>query len=167
MEEKTPAAARAFYKRHHSALLTSGLLSTPYAFKINNNRTRAGVCKFAPVATIEVSSFFIKSPNITTRDIENTILHELAHAVVGPHVAAHGPEWQAAARSLGCDAKRCSPPFETDFKYIVACGSGCKITRHRKPTKFTRHAYNCKSHGGAIKVYMRTEPGSKKFKLIN
>lgn len=33
--------------------------------------------------------------------IRGTILHEIAHALVGPKVKAHGPEWQAQAQCLG------------------------------------------------------------------
>ena len=34
----------------------------------------------------------------------DTLLHEIAHALVGP-VAGHGPTWQAMARKLGCNPK--------------------------------------------------------------
>ena len=38
----------------------------------------------------------------------STVLHEVAHALVGPRVKPHGPKWQKVAYRLGC------PPFATD-----------------------------------------------------
>ena len=37
----------------------------------------------------------------------DTLLHEIAHAIVGPG-HAHDAVWQTAARRIDCKAKRCS-----------------------------------------------------------
>ena len=43
--------------------------------------------------------------------IKNTILHEIAHAIVGYGVSAHGSEWKRMAMSIGCNGQRCSSRF--------------------------------------------------------
>jgi hypothetical protein len=158
----------AFYKEMHDQLLAAGKIPYPYAFKFNANKSRAGVCRFGPTPVIEVSKIYIESPNITMEDIKNTILHELAHAMTGPNVPApHGPEWKAAALSIGCDAKRCSPPFFTNHLYVVACGAGCLARRHRKPTKFLRKSFCCKAHQKAMGVYRKVPGEENKYKRIH
>lgn len=43
--------------------------------------------------------------NRPEKDVTNTILHEIAHALAGA-TAGHGPEWKRIALSIGCDGKR-------------------------------------------------------------
>ena len=154
------------YVVEHNKLVKSGRLTTKYPLKFNNNKTRAGVCKYSPVPCIELSRIFINSPLVKPRDIRNTILHELAHAITGPYVRdAHGEEWKEAARSIGCDAQRCAPMFNTDSAYIVRCVDGCMVRRHRKPTKFTNRVFRCKAHGQALVVYKKCVRDRKYYKL--
>jgi predicted SprT family Zn-dependent metalloprotease len=42
-------------------------------------------------------------------DVEDTIRHEIAHALVGPRVRAHGPEWKTMAIKVGATPQRCAP----------------------------------------------------------
>ena len=156
-----------FYVVEHNKLVQSGRLTTKYPLKFNNNKTRAGVCKYSPVSCIELSKVFINSPLVKPQDIRNTILHELAHAITGPHVRdPHGEEWKEAARSIGCDAQRCSPMFNTDSAYIVRCEGGCMARRHRKPTKFTKRVHRCKAHSKPLIVYRKCSKDRKYHKLI-
>src|SRR5580704_15295082 len=54
-----------------------------------------GVCVF-PCKTIVLSARLVDLPN----QIETTILHEIAHALVG-YEAHHGSVWQTKAREIG------------------------------------------------------------------
>jgi hypothetical protein len=40
------------------------------------------------------------------REVRDTILHEIAHALAPPG-AGHGAKWQAVALSIGCSGRRC------------------------------------------------------------
>lgn len=161
------ATIQAYYKTVHDKLVKDGSLTTKYPLKFNQNKTRAGVCKYFPKPCIELSKRFINSPLVKAADVRNTILHELAHAVTGPYVREpHGEEWKAAARALGCDAERCAPMFNTDSLYVVRCEDGCMVRRHRKPTKFTKKVHRCKAHGKPLVVYKKNPKDRKYHKLI-
>jgi predicted SprT family Zn-dependent metalloprotease len=41
------------------------------------------------------------------REVRETILHEIAHALAGPKVRAHGREWGEIALRIGCNGRRC------------------------------------------------------------
>ena len=45
------------------------------------------------------------------KEIKDTILHEIAHALAGPK-AKHGPEWKTVARRIGATPKACFKPEE-------------------------------------------------------
>jgi predicted SprT family Zn-dependent metalloprotease len=155
-----------FYKYHHDKLLKEGRIPYSYPLKFNNNKTRAGVCRYSPKPSIELSKVYINSPLVKGSDIENTILHELAHAITGPFVAEpHGSEWKAAALSIGCNAERCAPMFNVDSLYMVSCGEGCMVRRHRKPTKFVNRVYRCKKHSKPLVVYKKDSKDKKYHKF--
>jgi SprT protein len=68
-------------------------------------------------------------------EVEDVILHEIAHAIAG-HKAGHGPAWKAAAEHIGArpercysDSQVCSPPP----RWIGVCPNCGKTTRrHRR-----------------------------------
>lgn len=67
-------------------------------------------------------------------DIKDTILHEIAHALVGPH-CGHDLVWKSKARELGCSDDRCVDTdkintIEGRFKYkCTHCG---RITHYHR-----------------------------------
>lgn len=129
------------YKEQHERVLEP--LGKKVKLKFNRNKTRAAVCFFDPVE-IGISENYFKSESITEKDVINTILHEMAHAIAG-HAAGHGKEWKRIAKSIGCDAQRCTKRFmeESQYKHILKCGHGCIIKRH----KLSRNkVYVCKKH---------------------
>ena len=117
------------YNIHHDKFLTP--LGKKVPLKFNKNKTRAAVCFFDPLE-IEISEYYFKSTLVSEADINNTLLHEIAHAIAG-HSAGHGPKWKMVARKIGCDAKRCSKAFleGKHYKYTLRCGKGCVIRRHK------------------------------------
>lgn len=75
-----------------------------WLFVVDNAKVRAGVCNFV-MQRISISRHLILNDDIPFVKVENVILHEIAHALVGSD-AGHGPEWKAKAIELGCDGKQ-------------------------------------------------------------
>ena len=74
-------------------------------------------------------------------EIEDTILHEIAHALVGPKVKAHGVEWRRKARELGARPETCAESHVTPKdvpvkKFYLECpGCNKRWWRHRLQRK--------------------------------
>lgn len=70
---------------------------------------------------------------LNTRDlIRNTILHEIAHALVG-HEAGHGPVWERMAKAIGCDGNRCAAAVLPKQKWKAVCSRcGYTVKRNRR-----------------------------------
>jgi hypothetical protein len=69
-------------------------------------------------------------------EVRDTILHEIAHALVGPQ-HGHDEVWRATAMRIGCSGQRCSsadaPQVEGDW--VGTCPAGHRRTRHRRPQR--------------------------------
>ncbi len=72
------------------------------------------------------------TPLSSEADIENTILHEIAHALVGPK-HGHDRVWQAKALQIGCDATRCGKAVPIPKTFVGTCPHcQTKVYRHRR-----------------------------------
>lgn len=108
-----------------------GLVRNGWTFHIDRAKRRCGCCYFHR-RRISISRFYIQDPCVSDQDIQNTILHEIAHALVG-YEAGHGPVWVEKAKSIGCDGKRCNTAWmgvPAKFNITCACGDICRW-RHR------------------------------------
>jgi predicted SprT family Zn-dependent metalloprotease len=110
-----------------------GLIEKGWRFEFDNARRRFGVCRFG-TKRIGLSQHLV-SLNDEAK-VKDTILHEIAHALVG---VKHGHDWvwRAKAIEIGCDGERCYSSDEVvtpESRYIAEC-CGCKKTykKHRKP----------------------------------
>jgi predicted SprT family Zn-dependent metalloprotease len=69
-------------------------------------------------------------------EVRDTILHEIAHALVGPR-HGHDEVWRATALRIGCTGQRCSsveaPRLNGDW--VGTCSAGHRRTRHRRPER--------------------------------
>ena len=69
-------------------------------------------------------------------EVRDTILHEIAHALVGPG-HGHDAVWRAAALRIGCSGQRCTdvdaPSIEGDW--VGVCSAGHRVSRHRRPDR--------------------------------
>jgi len=74
-----------------------------WSFQFDHATRRAGCCHY-DTRVISLAQAYARSA--TEADITDTILHEIAHVLVGQ---AHGHDavWQAQARALGCSGRRC------------------------------------------------------------
>ena len=78
---------------------------------------RLGKCSYSD-KTISLSEQFCLQAS--DDEITDTILHEIAHALVGPH-HGHDQVWVAKAKEIGCSAERCHDKRFTQPKFIMTC----------------------------------------------
>ena len=105
-------------------------------------KVRAGACHFGE-KKITFSRNFIK--NSDQYDIQDTILHEVAHALVGPQ-HGHDKVWKQMATELGCSAKRCHSLEFSKYKWIRFCPNLCWEQKiHRKNVNLI-----CKKCGSGV-----------------
>ncbi|HET7397569.1 MAG TPA: SprT-like domain-containing protein [Intrasporangium sp.] len=104
-----------------------------WTLTLDRAKTRAAVCRSSS-RTISLSAHLTAlHPEEEVRD---TILHEIAHALVG---ARHGHDavWRAKALEIGCSGQRCSsvdaPRLEGPW--AGTCPAGHVVRRHRRPTR--------------------------------
>jgi predicted SprT family Zn-dependent metalloprotease len=99
----------------------------------DNAKTRAGICRAEPR---EIGLSRVLTQLHSEAEVRETILHEIAHALVGP---AHGHDavWRARARQIGCAADRCVPDSapRVPGPWVATCPAGHRTTRHRQPTR--------------------------------
>ena len=112
-----------------------------WTFKFDRAVRRYGLTNYTR-KEISVSKIYVLSPKVTLYHIRNTLLHEIAHAIVGPK-NGHNQIWRTKALSIGCDGKTCgSAPISVKKRYRIFCGCGANdFTRHRKPSKL--HEEKC------------------------
>lgn len=100
---------------------------------LDRAKTRAGACRFA---SRQVSLSGPLTRLHSEREVRDTILHEIAHALVGPR-HGHDEVWRRAARAIGCSGARCvpadAPRVEPDW--LGVCPAGHTIGRHRRPER--------------------------------
>ena len=97
--------------------------------KLDNARRRAGQCDFNS-RVISLSRLYVR--NADNNHIRDTILHEIAHALVGPH-HGHNAVWRQKAREIGCTATRCHTLNFSRARWQMRCPNGCfLIERHRR-----------------------------------
>ena len=98
-------------------------------------KRQAGLCKpgakeiklSAPLTSIH--------PEAEVRD---TLLHEIAHALVGTQ-HGHDDVWRATALRIGCSGLRCTSEDvpRIDGGWVGACPAGHRSSRHRRPERPT------------------------------
>jgi len=86
-------------------LTRHGLTAEGWTFAFDRAQRRLGACKYNR-KQITISHYMTVAADRHT--VHQTLLHEIAHALVG-HAAAHGPVWKAKAASIGYTAE--SPPL--------------------------------------------------------
>ncbi|WP_170180904.1 SprT-like domain-containing protein [Antribacter gilvus] len=69
-------------------------------------------------------------------DVRETVLHEIAHALVGPR-HGHDGTWRAAARRIGSSGRRCvdAKAPAIDGPWAGVCTAGHRVTRFRRPMR--------------------------------
>ncbi|WP_432487567.1 SprT-like domain-containing protein [Kineococcus sp. SYSU DK018] len=98
---------------------------------LDRARTRAGVCR-EDRRQIGLSAplTLLHSP----AEVRDTVLHEIAHALVGTR-HGHDAVWRAAARRIGCSGARTTSAPRPPGRWRGVCPAGHAVTRHRRPAR--------------------------------
>lgn len=104
-----------------------------WSVRTDRAKTRAGVCRFG-THTISLSADLIRLHDES--EVRDTILHEIAHALVGPF-HGHDEVWRARAVEIGCSGERAVSPGapRVEGPWRGVCPLGHVATRHRRPTR--------------------------------
>ncbi|MGD8149978.1 SprT-like domain-containing protein [Ornithinimicrobium sp. Y1694] len=105
-----------------------------WTFRFDRAKVRAGACHHR---TREITL----SPHVTAAhdeaQVRETLLHEIAHALVGPQ-HGHDSVWRARAIAIGATGSRCYEAGETPVvpgRWQGSCPAGHVVHRHRRPTR--------------------------------
>jgi predicted SprT family Zn-dependent metalloprotease len=108
-----------------------GLTGEGWRFAFDHAVRRFGVCRYQEKA-IGLSRYLVEL-NPPER-VRLTILHEIAHALVGPG-HSHDRVWQMKALAIGSDGRRCYSEADTAApaaRYFLRCPTcNVKADRHR------------------------------------
>lgn len=100
-----------------------------WRIKLDHARRRAGQCDYSS-KTISLSRLYIR--HAEQDHIRDTILHEIAHALVGPN-HGHDTVWRQKALEIGCTASRCHTMSFARARWMMRCPNGCfSVERHRR-----------------------------------
>jgi len=115
------------------ALIAEHLGAGTWAFGFDHAKTRAGQCDFAQ-KRITVSRHL--AARFSDDDVEQVLLHEVAHALAGAR-AAHGPKWKRTAAAIGYTGSRLHDgPIASELApWIGTCPAGHEHFRYRTPTR--------------------------------
>lgn len=105
-----------------------------WSVRLDRAKTRAGVTVFG-TRTISLSAPLTRVH--TEDEVRQTILHEIAHALVGPQ-HGHDAIWKAKAREIGASDARCFAASEATRElapFIGTCSQGHQVRRHKRPTR--------------------------------
>ncbi|MCY3793749.1 MAG: SprT-like domain-containing protein, partial [Gammaproteobacteria bacterium] len=120
---ETEALANELLK-HHKA--NSGL-GRNWCFGFDLAPSRAGACKYEE-RRIDLSvSFCLRA---SRAEIIDTILHEIAHAIVGK-AHNHDAVWAAKALEIGCTGERTHAVRHTAPRWVGECSCGQRWLRQR------------------------------------
>lgn len=140
--------------------MASGLLVehglTGWRVEFDNAKRRAGQCRYAD-RVISLSAGLTRIH--AEREVRDTVLHEVAHALAGPG-AGHGPTWRARARAIGCTGERCVPADAPRLPgaWLGVCPSGHTVERHRRPERVLA-CPRCSSRFSVAHVFEWTHRG--------
>lgn len=103
-----------------------------WSFGFNRRKRSLGVCLFEH-RTIELSVYLlVRNPH---DEVLDTILHEIAHALVGPG-HGHDAVWKQKCIEIGAKPIRCGQAEMPLGRWRARCGQcGQDFHRHRKPGK--------------------------------
>ena len=127
------------------------LFKKGWRFSFDRAKRRAGCCRYSKK---EITLAKVYAEQEEFKEIKNTILHEIAHALVGPK-HGHNEIWKQKALEIGCDAERCHYVVFSKPKYKLTCSNSCfEATRYRINQNFlkSRICSRCKEKLLVIKV---------------
>lgn len=101
-----------------------------WTFAFNRRKRALGLCVYRR-RTIELSIHFVLRN--TREEIVDTVLHEIAHALVGPN-HGHDAVWRKKCLEIGARPLRCGQAAMPAGRWRARCGQcGLDFHRYRKP----------------------------------
>lgn len=123
-----------------------GLTSLGWGFELDNAKRRFGVCRHRN-RTISISKH-LATLNDEAK-VKDTILHEIAHALVGPN-HGHDHVWKRKCIEIGAKPERCYSTDETNtptLRYVAKCEAcGKEHQKVKRPQPLSKYACRCQSH---------------------
>ncbi len=122
---------------------------TDWEFVFNRRKRSLGMCSYDR-KTIELSTHFVDRNEMVS--IRDTLLHEIAHALVGPG-HGHDAVWKRKCVEIGAIPQRCCrtarmPPGRWQAN-CATCGT--VFHRHRKPKRLSGwHCIRCGLERGQL-----------------
>lgn len=104
-----------------------------WTFRFDRARRRSGQCVFS-TKVISLSAPLTRLHSEV--EVRDTILHEIAHALVGPG-AGHSERWRATALRIGSSGRRCvdAEAPRVPGAWVGLCSAGHRVERHRRPQR--------------------------------
>jgi predicted SprT family Zn-dependent metalloprotease len=127
-------------------LVQHGLAAQGWGARLGRGSRRLGLCSHKR-KVIKIARHHIL--NGTDKEVIDTILHEIAHALAGPNVM-HGPEWQSWALKLGCSPRATGRvKYKMPHRYVIVCGKCNRNIQYRinKISKVRMDKLGCKMCG--------------------
>jgi predicted SprT family Zn-dependent metalloprotease len=126
-----------------------------WSFTFNRSKLQMGCCCYGS-KIIRLSRHFVarNSPDL----IRDTLLHEIAHALVGPG-HGHDAEWRSMCRRIGAKPERLSNETEMpEGRWQATCLScGMQHHKHRRPKHMKGwFCCRCGPHQGALAWSLHT-----------
>ena len=123
-----------------------GLRQKGWVIDIDNAKRRFGCCNFTK-KEISLSRPLTEANHYV--EVVDTILHEIAHALVGPG-HGHDAVWKRMCVKIGAKPQRCytsEDVVSVAGKYRAVCGGcGKEFTRFKRVARGRRVACLCQNH---------------------
>jgi predicted SprT family Zn-dependent metalloprotease len=135
--------------RANELLEQYGLIEKGWKFQWDHAQTRLGVCKHSR----KVIAFSQNFDHIGREEIEDTIRHEIAHALVGPN-HGHDDVWRRKCVEVGAKPERCAPTgtkSQAQYNYVIKC-PGCNRKWYRYRMKRRNFGATC-SCGTTVEIF--------------
>lgn len=119
-----------------------GLIDRRWYFEFDNAKNAFGRC-FYSKCKITLSKYLVELNSV--EQVLDTILHEIAHALVGPG-HNHDEVWRRCAIRIGCNGERCYNKHNDNVvtpkgKYQASCPNCHKVHhRHKQPKAHIRQS---------------------------
>ena len=114
-----------------------------WTFKLDNAFLRCGMCDYDNW-NITISKPYLLHKNRLKSEIINTLLHEIAHALVG-YENSHNNIWREKALEIGCDGEPCNRiALFVEPKYYLTCSKRCYSQPRYRKSKCNKLCILCK-----------------------
>jgi predicted SprT family Zn-dependent metalloprotease len=128
-----------------------------WEFEFSNRKGALGDCSYSRM-TIRMSREFVK--HASESEIRNTMLHEIAHAMVGPG-HNHDSVWRRKHISLGGNGSRTGNMTVSSYLYTGVCACGANYFKaHRLGSTLRNGTHTC---GGSV-TWTNTRTGEMTYR---